>query len=575
MHRAPELFLRRGAAVQRFALAVGRVVLGRSTTCDVVLDDDHVSHRHAELMWDGHTLQVRDLGSANGTFVDASACARPGSAPAAWQLVEHGQTLRLAATKLRVLFPDRGDAATQLMSKSTANALADADASEDVLATELHRRAVPTLLLCIGEEIVECPIDREVVTIGRDASCTVVMQRESVSRVHARIEYDGQRCLLIDEGSRNGVRVNGARVTRHPLVEGDTVHIGAERLVFVDALTEADAEVAPDTRRRRPVVVLPGFMGSELWRGSERVWPDWTRFVYDPAMLRVEPSNAITVGGIVQEVVIAAGFIRLDCFSRLTDFLVDAMGYTRGVDLLEFSYDWRRDIRLASARLAEAINVWQARESSVRHEPITMIAHSMGTLVARHYLDTRGGHTRVDQFVALGGPHLGLPDAVASLTAGARMPRVPLPQFRALSDRMRESAYGFESMYQLVPEYPCVSYESEGERVPLSHDDWLPEAHRSRLALGRDLRNELRVPARVKTLSVVGYGQPTVTHLRVSFDASRGARLQPLLSASGDGLVPTSSASLAGSDILPVRQTHASLFVDRDVRRRLRRMLYA
>lgn len=50
--------------------ATGRVVIGRSQSCDIVLPSNHVSRQHAELVFrDGH-LHVLDLGSSNGTFVN-------------------------------------------------------------------------------------------------------------------------------------------------------------------------------------------------------------------------------------------------------------------------------------------------------------------------------------------------------------------------------------------------------------------------------------------------------------------------------------------------------------------------
>jgi len=48
----------------------GRAVLGRDPACDVVLDDASVSRRHAVLETAGSRFTLRDLSSANGTFVD-------------------------------------------------------------------------------------------------------------------------------------------------------------------------------------------------------------------------------------------------------------------------------------------------------------------------------------------------------------------------------------------------------------------------------------------------------------------------------------------------------------------------
>lgn len=46
-----------------------RVIIGKSSLCDIVLEDDYVSSRHCELYWDGDQVMLRDLGSTNGTKV--------------------------------------------------------------------------------------------------------------------------------------------------------------------------------------------------------------------------------------------------------------------------------------------------------------------------------------------------------------------------------------------------------------------------------------------------------------------------------------------------------------------------
>jgi hypothetical protein len=51
-------------------LAAARLVLGRSSACELVLADDTVSRRHAELRAEGGRWIVRDLDSSNGTWVN-------------------------------------------------------------------------------------------------------------------------------------------------------------------------------------------------------------------------------------------------------------------------------------------------------------------------------------------------------------------------------------------------------------------------------------------------------------------------------------------------------------------------
>jgi pSer/pThr/pTyr-binding forkhead associated (FHA) protein len=48
----------------------GRLVIGRGNDCDLVLDEPEMSRRHAVIENSGDGIYLRDLGSANGTFVN-------------------------------------------------------------------------------------------------------------------------------------------------------------------------------------------------------------------------------------------------------------------------------------------------------------------------------------------------------------------------------------------------------------------------------------------------------------------------------------------------------------------------
>ena len=51
-------------------LVGAHLVIGRSSACEIVLGDDTVSRRHAELRFDDGRWMLRDLGSSNGTYVN-------------------------------------------------------------------------------------------------------------------------------------------------------------------------------------------------------------------------------------------------------------------------------------------------------------------------------------------------------------------------------------------------------------------------------------------------------------------------------------------------------------------------
>jgi hypothetical protein len=62
-------FRRRPAGLLEGAVG-GRLMLGRSSDCQLVFADDTVSRRHAELRLVEGRWMLRDLGSSNGTWVN-------------------------------------------------------------------------------------------------------------------------------------------------------------------------------------------------------------------------------------------------------------------------------------------------------------------------------------------------------------------------------------------------------------------------------------------------------------------------------------------------------------------------
>ncbi|MGH9129184.1 MAG: FhaA domain-containing protein [Acidimicrobiales bacterium] len=89
--------------------------------------------------------------------------------------------------------------------------------------------AVASLVLEDGQRLA---IGEEPVLIGRLESCTVVVEDASVSRHHAELRRVDDSVFLVDLDSTNGTRVNGARVTRHELADGDQIAIGTALFTF-------------------------------------------------------------------------------------------------------------------------------------------------------------------------------------------------------------------------------------------------------------------------------------------------------------------------------------------------------
>ena len=97
-------------------------------------------------------------------------------------------------------------------------------------------RLAPGRYLAIedGSEVVLLALNGELMHIGRSPSSEIVLDDASVSRRHALITRRGDRTVILDDRSRNGVHVNGARVSEADLHDGDTIVCGHVTLRFVE-----------------------------------------------------------------------------------------------------------------------------------------------------------------------------------------------------------------------------------------------------------------------------------------------------------------------------------------------------
>ncbi len=87
--------------------------------------------------------------------------------------------------------------------------------------------------------------------VGRAVTCQLSLDDPMVSRTHARLRISGEEVMVEDLGSRNGLKVNGERVSGGRRLEhGDQVTIGSQELVLlVRRETAADTLVQPPTER--------------------------------------------------------------------------------------------------------------------------------------------------------------------------------------------------------------------------------------------------------------------------------------------------------------------------------------
>ena len=122
-------------------------------------------------------------------------------------------------------------------------------------------------------------------TIGRGADCDIQVDRDSVSRRHAKVTRQGVGWSVEDLGSTNGTYVNENQVTQYGLRDGDLLKIGNAifkfligsniesayheeiyRMTIIDGLTQTynkryfletlDKEIPRCTRHQRPLSLV-------------------------------------------------------------------------------------------------------------------------------------------------------------------------------------------------------------------------------------------------------------------------------------------------------------------------------
>jgi pimeloyl-ACP methyl ester carboxylesterase len=136
----------------------------------------------------------------------------------------------------------------------------------------------------------------------------------------------------------------------------------------------------------------------------------------------------------------------------------------RHTDLLVFPYDWRLSNDVSARDLEAAIKArwWPSQQQQRAISPesrVIIIAHSMGGLIARAFIEGRNGYRYVKRLITVGTPHLGAPDAFTSYYGWTQK----LPS-TIMSGRLQEElTRSFASAIQLLPLYRFVTYRGVRE----------------------------------------------------------------------------------------------------------------
>ncbi len=193
--------------------------IGRSRECDIFLEDLAVHRKQASILRTPHGYMLHDDHGKSDSFVNEQPV--NSSKPLA-----DGDVLRFGNTRL-TFSGNEGTRPFKLASSRGQERKRLRKIDPDT--SSMAKLDLSTLRGAIGSY----ELRESETTIGRSRECDIFLEDLAVSRLHAtlRLLSDGHY-EIEDRHSATGTFVNGLRITRYRLIQGDTVQIGSSYLTF-------------------------------------------------------------------------------------------------------------------------------------------------------------------------------------------------------------------------------------------------------------------------------------------------------------------------------------------------------
>ena len=218
------------------------ITIGRTEGNTIRLTEQNVSRKHARLTLRTGVLRIEDLGSYNGTSLNGSALSGVAN-------LKDGDVILIGDYRLGI----QEDRASQAVPASAASEgtsaappveevmdgqptipistlVAQAALAAQTAFSEPPPRLVVASRFMSGTEFI---LDRPSHVVGRTGENDIILNHKSISRHHAKIVREGNRYVILDLESANGVRVGGVEGDRIELQSGDVIELGEVRLRFL------------------------------------------------------------------------------------------------------------------------------------------------------------------------------------------------------------------------------------------------------------------------------------------------------------------------------------------------------
>ena len=254
------------------------------------------------------------------------------------------------------------------------------------------------------------------------------------------------------------------------------------------------------------VIMLPGITGSILQKDGKDMWALSGRAIW--SLLRSgadfwrdmsipqedhtldDLGDGIKATGVIQDSHIVPGLVKVDGYTDLRHLFENRFRMVVGsienqvpANYFDFPYDWRRDNRASARHLKQFVDerlpIWRTY-SGAEEAQVILVAHSMGGLVSRYYLEVLGGWEQCRALITFGTPYRGSLNSIETLAYGYKN---KLPAFT-------EMARSFDSVHQLLPVYQSVLVD--GVYYSLTEVDGIPGIDRQRVIAAKGFHEEIQ-----------------------------------------------------------------------------------
>ncbi len=228
-----------------------RLTIGRKDSNDVILPFRNVSSFHAIVECVDGIVYIEDLNSTNGTFIN-------GEKVEGRVVVKKGDTVRFATYDFLVdIEEEKNKEKTSEKTSSDGTVFLDSQKIKEVQSaiskvksddSKQEEKGKETVLYGVkglvqnGRLILldknnkflnEYELKETETSIGRDDTNTISIDHGSISRVHCFVNRKDDYYEIADNDSTNGVLVNGKKVKKAILKNGDIVKLGDKKFVFI------------------------------------------------------------------------------------------------------------------------------------------------------------------------------------------------------------------------------------------------------------------------------------------------------------------------------------------------------